>query len=59
MNLYEPYYKPYMKPNTAPIYINKNSNRRPQVLKELPKAIEKRISTISSSKEIFNNSISL
>ena len=45
-----------MKPNSAPIYINKNSNRRPQVLKELPKAIEKRISTISSSKKIFNNS---
>ena len=49
-------YKPYMKPNSVPVYINKNSNHPLQVLKELPKTIEKRISTISSSKEIFDNS---
>ena len=47
-------YKAYMKPNTEPVYINKNSNHPPQVLKELPKTIEKRISNISSSKEIFD-----
>ena len=43
-----------MKPNNEPVYINKNSNRPPQVLKELPKTIEIRISNISSSKEIFD-----
>ena len=43
-----------MKPNNEPVYINKNSNHSPQVLKELPKTIEKRISNISSSKEIFD-----
>ena len=47
-------YKPYMKPNNEPVYINKNPNHPPQVLKELPKTIEKRISNISSSKEIFD-----
>ena len=48
-------YKAYMKPNSEPVYINKNSNHPPpQVLKELPKTIEKRISNISSSKEIFD-----
>ena len=41
-------YKPYMKPNSVPVSINKNSNHSLQVLKELPKTIEKRISTISS-----------
>ena len=45
-----------MKSNSAPVYINKNSNHPLQVLKELPKTTEKRISTISSSKEIFDNS---
>ena len=45
-----------MKPNSVPVYINKNSNHPTQVLKELPKTIIKRISTRSSSKEIFDNS---
>ena len=49
-------YKQYMKSNSVPVYINKNSNHPLQVLKELPKTTEKRISTISSSKEIFDNS---
>ena len=49
-------YKQYMKSNSEPVYINKNSNYPLQVLKELPKTTEKRISTISSSKEIFDNS---
>ena len=33
--------KPYMKSNSVPIFVNKNSNHPPQVLKELPKTIEK------------------
>ena len=49
-------YKPYMKANSVPVYINKSSNHPPQALKELPKTIKKRISSISSSKEISNNS---
>ena len=49
-------YKPYMKPNSVPVYINKSSNHPPQALKELPRTIKKRISSISSSKEISNNS---
>ena len=31
-----------MKPKSVPVYINKNSNHPPQVLQELPKAIEKK-----------------
>ena len=35
-------YKPYRQAIHKPIYINKNSNHRPSVLKPLPKAIEKK-----------------
>ena len=52
-------YKPYRKPNNSPIYINKNSNHPPNILKQLPKSIAKRISETSSSEEIFNKSIKI
>ena len=44
--------KPYQKPN-----INKNSNHPPNILKQLPKSVVKRISETLSSEEIFNKSI--
>ena len=34
-------YKPYHKGNGKPIYINKNSNHPPSILKQLPKYVEK------------------
>ena len=43
--------KPYQKPNNSPIYINKNSNHPPNILKQLPKSIFKRISETSSSRK--------
>ena len=52
-------YKPYRKPNNSPIYINKNSNHPPNILKQLPKSIAKRISETSFSEEIFNKSIKI
>ena len=52
-------YKPYRKPNNSPIYINKNSNHSPNILKQLPKSIAKRISETSSDEEIFNKSIKI
>ena len=48
-------YQPYRKPNNEPIYINKRSNHPPNILKELPKAINKRISDISCNENVFNN----
>ena len=33
-------YKPYMKPNNEPVYINKNSNHPPQVLKNSQKLLK-------------------
>ena len=32
-------YKPYQKPNNSPIYINKNLNHPPNILKQLPKSV--------------------
>ena len=52
-NLLNGTFKPYRKPINDPIYVHKYSNHQPHILKELPKTIGKRISTISSSKELF------
>ena len=41
-DLYNNLYKPYREPNDNPIYINKQSNHPPNVLKQLPKSIAKR-----------------
>ena len=52
-------YKLYRKPSNNTLYINKYSNHLPNVLKELPKSIEKRISKTSSNNDVFNRSIKI
>ena len=47
-------YKPYRKPNDKPQYINVDSNHPPNIIKNLPKMIEKRLSGISSSEAEFD-----
>ena len=47
-------YHPYRKPNIETVYINKHSNHPPNFLKELPKAINKRITDISCNQDIFD-----
>ena len=42
-NLNDGTYKPYSKPNENTNYINKESNHPPNVIKQLPTSIEKRI----------------
>ena len=51
-------YKPYRKPNSEPLYVNINSNHPPTVLKQIPKGIAKRLSTISSNEEVFKSAAS-
>ena len=46
-------YLPYRKPDNPPVYINSCSNHPPTVIKQLPKSISKRLSDLSSNKEIF------
>ena len=45
--------EPYRKPDNHLIYINKNSNHPKTILTELPKSISKRLSELSSNKEVF------
>ena len=52
-------YKPYCKPNNKPLYINKHSNRPLNILKQLRKSIEKRISETSSNIDVFHRSIKI
>ena len=58
-NLNKSYHKPYRKPNNKPLYLNVHSNHPPNVLKQLPLSIEKRISDTSSNEDIFKESISI
>ena len=47
-------YKPYKKPNDVPLYINYKSNHPPMIKKNVPKGINKRLSTISATKTAFD-----
>ena len=55
LDLRKSIYKPYRKPNSEPLYVNINSNHPPTVLKQIPKGIAKRLSTISSNEEVFQS----
>ena len=50
-------YTPYGKPNKDPTYIHKHSNHLQDILRDLPKAIGKRISDTSSNEEICSKHI--
>ena len=47
-------YKPYSKPTTSPLYVHSKSNHPPCIIKNIPEAINKRLSAISSDEEAFN-----
>merc|ERR1712240_602572 len=49
--------KPYHKPNNITKYVHKDSNHPPHVIKNLLISVQKRISSISSNKEIFEQNI--
>ena len=46
-------FKPYRKPNDQPLYVHKDSNHPPTVIKQLPISINKRLSEISSTEDDF------
>ena len=48
-------YWPYRKPNDQPLYIHKESNHPPSIIRQLPNMIEKRISDISCDEQEFDN----
>ena len=47
-------YKPYMKPNNTILYINKDSNHPPSITRNIPAAVNKRLTSISSNEAVFN-----
>ena len=50
-------HKPYRKPNDDTLYIHKHSNHPPSILRQLPTSINKRISTLSSDKQVFDDAV--
>ena len=47
-------YAPYIKPNNKPLYVHRESNHPPLILKNIPLAINRRLNEISSNKELFD-----
>ena len=47
---YNNLYKPYRKPNNKPIYINKQSNHPPKVLKQIPNPSQKEYQMLHQTK---------
>ena len=56
LNLNNGSFCPYRKPNSNLLYINKQSNHPPNIIKQIPEMINYRISSISSSNEEFEKS---
>ena len=54
LNLNKGSYEPYAKPNNTPLYVHHESNHPDSILKNIPLAINKRLSEISSNKESNN-----
>ena len=57
LDLNEGIYKPYMKPGNTPLYIHRKSNHPPSITKNIPSAINRRLSNISMNERVFNEAI--
>ena len=55
-NLEDGSHRPFRKPDDETSYINVHSDHPPSIIKQLPLSIERRLSTISSSEEVFDQS---
>ena len=53
LNLSTGKYQPYAKPNNVPLYVDKKSNHPPNILRNIPLSINKRLTEISSDEESF------
>ena len=54
LNLEMDTYKPYMKPNETPTYVHKDSNHPNSILKNIPFSVNRRLSSISCNKQLFD-----
>ena len=55
-NLNDGTYRLFHKPNEQTIFIHVESDHPSQIIKQLPRSIEKILSSLSSKKKIFENS---
>ena len=55
-NLDDGSFRPYRKPDDETSYINVDSDHPPSIIKQLPISIENRLSSISSSEAVFDQS---
>ena len=46
--------KPFIKPNSSPKYVPTSSSYPPPVIKIIPRGVAKRLSSISTIQEMFN-----
>ena len=53
-NLNDDTYRSYQKTDNIILYIHVESNHPPNIVKQIPKTIEKSLSQLSSNEEIFN-----
>lgn len=57
LNLTTGKHSPYAKPNNVPIYVHSKSNHPPNIIKNIPESINRRLSEISSDSETFHQAI--
>ena len=57
MDLQRGIHKPYMKPNDQPIYVDVQSNHPKSIIQNIPLSVNKRLSMISSNKEVFDAAV--
>ena len=50
-------FKSYCKPGNVPIYVHKDSNHPPSIIKKIPENVNHRISSISSNEKVFKDAI--
>ena len=53
MNLENDAYKPFIKHNDNPLYVHRESSHPPNVLENIPAAVNRRLLAISSNEEMF------
>ena len=47
-------FKPYTKPMSTPLYVHSQSNHPPNIIRNIPATITRRLSSISSDRAVFN-----
>ena len=57
LNLERDLFSPYMKPNNILQYVNVSSNHPPNIIKNIPESVNKRLNSLSKNENIFYQSI--